>query len=123
MRYMLMMHVPRGTCDWQVSTWTPEDLKAHHNFMHRLNRELTDSGELVGAEGLSAPGEAKVVRAGKGGVPAVTDGPFPEAKESWLDTGSSRSTGRNGHTRSRLRPRQHRGPAVPRSSFRSRCAR
>jgi hypothetical protein len=35
----------------------------------------------VGAEGLAAPGEARVVRAGKNGAPAVTDGPFAEAKE------------------------------------------
>jgi hypothetical protein len=49
--------------------------------MHSLNRDLTESGELVGVEGLAAPGEARVVRAGKNGVPAVTDGPFPEAKE------------------------------------------
>ena len=81
MRYMLMMHAPRGTGDYQVTSWSPEDLKAHIGFMHRLNKDLTDSGELVGAEGLAAPGEARVVRAGKGGAPAVTDGPFPEAKE------------------------------------------
>ena len=81
MRYMLMMHVPRGTGDYQISNWSPEEFKAHIAFMQNLNRELTDSGELVGAEGLAAPREAKVVRAGKGGVPAVTDGPFPESKE------------------------------------------
>ena len=81
MKYMLMMHAPRGTGDYQINNWSPEDFKAHIAFMHRLNRELTDAGELVGAEGLAAPGEAKVVRAGKNGVPAVTDGPFPEAKE------------------------------------------
>jgi hypothetical protein len=82
MRYMLMMHAPRsGTGDYQVSNWKPEDIKAHIDFMHRLNRDLTDAGELVGAEGLAAPGEARVVRAGKNGAPAVTDGPFAEAKE------------------------------------------
>lgn len=81
MRYMLMMHVPRGTGDYQIGGWSPEDFKAHIDFMHRLNTELTEAGELVGGEGLAAPGEAKVVRAGKSGVPAVTDGPFPEAKE------------------------------------------
>ena len=81
MRYMLMMHAPRGTGDYQVNSWSPEDLKAHIAFMRALNRELTDSGELVGAEGLAAPGEAKVVRAGQNGAPVVTDGPFPEAKE------------------------------------------
>ena len=81
MRYMLMMNVPRGTGDYQITSWSPEDFKAHIDFMHRFNKELTESGELVGAEGLASPGEAKVVRAGKNGVPAVTDGPFPEAKE------------------------------------------
>ena len=81
MKYMLMMHVPRGTGDYQISSWSPDEFKAHIDFMRNLNRELTDSGELVGAEGLAAPGQAKVVRAGKNGVPAVTDGPFPESKE------------------------------------------
>jgi hypothetical protein len=81
MRFMLMMHAPKGTGDYQISEWKPEDLKAHIEFMHELNRELTQAGELVGGEGLSAPGEARVVRAGKNGAPAVTDGPFAEAKE------------------------------------------
>jgi hypothetical protein len=81
MRYMLMMHAPRGTGEYQVSSWSPDDLKAHIGFMHELNKGLTQAGELVDAQGLSAPGEAKVVRAGTNGVPAVTDGPFPEAKE------------------------------------------
>jgi len=81
MRYMLMMHAPRGTGDYQVSTWSPNDLKAHVGFMRSLNTDLTQAGELVDAQGLSAPGEARVVRAEKNGVPAVTDGPFPEAKE------------------------------------------
>lgn len=81
MRYMLMMHAPRGTGEYQINNWSPEDFKAHIDFMHRLNRELTESGELVGAEGLAPPGQAKVVRAGKSSAPAVTDGPFPEAKE------------------------------------------
>jgi len=76
-----MMHAPRGTGEYQASAWSPDDLRAHIGFMHRLNKDLTQSGELVGAEGLAAPGEAKVVRAGKNGSPAVTDGPFPEAKE------------------------------------------
>jgi hypothetical protein len=77
---MLMMHAPRGTGDWQVASWSPEDLQAHIGFMHRLNADLTASGELVGAEGLAPPAEAKLVRAGKDGAP-VTDGPFAEAKE------------------------------------------
>ena len=79
MKYMLMMHYAgEGP---PIHTWPPEDIKAHIGFMHEFNKELTKAGELVGAEGLAAPGEARVVRAGKNGVPAVTDGPFPESKE------------------------------------------
>jgi hypothetical protein len=81
MKFMLMMNAPGGKGDWQVSHWTPDDLKAHIGFMKRFGEELGASGELVGAEGLAAPGQAKIVRAGKGGRPEVTDGPFPEAKE------------------------------------------
>lgn len=81
MRYMLMMHAPRGTGEWDVEDWTPGELKANIEFMLQLNRELTEKGELVDAQGLTPPGQARVVRAGKDGAPAVTDGPFPEAKE------------------------------------------
>jgi hypothetical protein len=81
MRYMLMMHAPRGTGDWAVSGWSPDDLKAHISFMIDFNKKLQGTGELVGAEGLAPPADARVVRAGKSGAPAVTDGPFAEAKE------------------------------------------
>src|SRR5258705_2805500 len=81
MKFMLMMNAPRGGGDWNVMTWAPEDLKAHIGFMKRLNRELRDEGALVGAEGLAAPAQARIVRAGKDGAPEVTDGPFAEAKE------------------------------------------
>jgi len=81
MRYILMMHAPRGNGQYKVAEWKPEELQAHIGFMHRLNRELRDAGELVGAEGLAPPADARIVRAGKNGAPAVTDGPFPESKE------------------------------------------
>ena len=81
MKFMLMMNAPRGTGDYQVSSWSPDDLKAHIGFMNSLNKELIGAGELVSAEGLAAPGEAKRVRAGKSGGPPVTDGVFPESKE------------------------------------------
>jgi hypothetical protein len=81
MKYMLMMHAPGGNGGYQISSWSPEDFQAHIQFMVDLNTELTGSGELVGAEGLAPPSEARVVRAGSNGAPAVTDGPFAEAKE------------------------------------------
>ena len=81
MKYMLMMNAKRGKGDWAVMSWPEADLKAHIRFMKDFNKELTRSGELVAAEGLASPGEARVVRAKKNGTPEVTDGPFAEAKE------------------------------------------
>ncbi len=81
MKFMLMMHAPRGTGDWSVADWAPADLQAHIGFMKRFARELGEAGELVGAEGLGSPAQARVVRAGKNGAPEVTDGPFAESKE------------------------------------------
>jgi hypothetical protein len=81
MKFMLMMNAPRGAGDWAVSNWSADELKAHIGFMKRLNQELSDSGEFVAAEGLAAPGEARIVRASRSGKPEVTDGPFAESKE------------------------------------------
>jgi hypothetical protein len=81
MKFMLMMHAPRGTGEYAVTQWKPEEFQAHIRFMHDLNRDLTAAGELAAAEGLAAPGEARIVRAGTNGAPAVTDGPFAESKE------------------------------------------
>jgi hypothetical protein len=78
MKFMLMMHAPRATGDWEIFNWPKEAIKAHIDFMIRLNKELTEAGEFAVAEGLASPGEAKVVRAGKDGRP---DGVFPETKE------------------------------------------
>lgn len=80
MRYIMMMHTPGGTGGYQINNWSPEDFKAHIAFMHQFNKELMDAGEWVDGQGLTPPGEAKLVRAGKNGEP-VTDGPFPESKE------------------------------------------
>ena len=81
MKFMLMMNAPGGKGDWAVANWSGEDLKKHIGFMMRFSKDLGDAGELVAAEGLAAPGQARFVRARKDGTPEVTDGPFAEAKE------------------------------------------
>jgi hypothetical protein len=84
MKYMLLM-APRGTqADWdEFTSMPPEDLQAHFQFQNQLVQSLRDAGVLVDGQGLAQPDEAKIVRATSDGTPAVTDGPFPEAKE-WL---------------------------------------
>jgi hypothetical protein len=79
MKYILMMNAPRK--GWETfNTWPKEVLKAHIGFMKSFTKGLSESGELVSAEGLAMPDQAKLVRAGKDGAP-ITDGVFPEAKE------------------------------------------
>ena len=78
MKYILMMNTMRA--GQGVPNWHRNDLQAHIAFMKDTNKQLRESGELVAAEGLSFPDQAKVVRAGNDGVP-ITDGVFPESKE------------------------------------------
>ena len=79
MKYILMMNCPKTGYE-TFGAWPKKDLQAHIGFMMSFNKSLREAGELVSAEGLASPQEAKVVRAGKDGAP-VTDGVFPEAKE------------------------------------------
>jgi hypothetical protein len=78
MKYILMMNTMRAGVG--VPAWPKADLQAHVAFMRRLNSDLQESGEWVLGEGLSFPNQARLVRAGKDGLP-VTDGVFPESKE------------------------------------------
>ena len=80
MKFMLMMHAPRGDGDYKINQWKPEELRAHIQFMKDLNKDLREAGELVACEGLAPPAQARLVRA-KDGAPEVTDGPFAESKE------------------------------------------
>jgi hypothetical protein len=79
MKYILMMNGMKSNCE-SIGAWPKNDIQAHIAFMINLNKSLGESGELVSAEGLAMPDQAKVVRAGKDGAP-ITDGVFPETKE------------------------------------------
>jgi hypothetical protein len=79
MKYIVMMNTMKAG-NAPFPGWSKEDVQRHIGFMIGLNKELSESGELVSAEGLSFPEQAKLVRAGSDGMP-VTDGVFPESKE------------------------------------------
>ena len=78
MKYILMMNTMKAGSG--VPEWPHKDLQAHIAFMMDFNKKLRQAGELVSAEGLAFPDQAKQVRAGKDGEP-ITDGVFPESKE------------------------------------------
>lgn len=79
MKYILMMNtMKKGVAPFPG--WSQEDIRRMMRFMTDFVKSLRASGELVTAEGLPFPDEAKLVRAGDDGTP-ITDGVFPEGKE------------------------------------------
>jgi hypothetical protein len=82
MKYILLMSGTKAGVE-TYHAWSPKDIEAHMAVLHRINQDLTESGEFVATQGLAQPKEAKVVRGEKNGVP-VTDGIFPESKEFLL---------------------------------------
>jgi hypothetical protein len=79
MKYMLMMNCPKTGYE-SFGSWPKEDIKRNIAFMIQIDKDLRASGELVYAEGLASPHDAKLVRAAADGAPG-TGGEFPESKE------------------------------------------
>ena len=79
MKYMLMMNTPGGG-PYRISQWPKKDIEAHIGFMKTFAAKLAKNGELVDAQGLTGPDQAKLVKANPDGTPD-TDGVFPETKE------------------------------------------
>ncbi|THA50337.1 YciI family protein [Streptomyces sp. A1136] len=82
MKYMLLMQFSEKSVDFPgIQEWKPEEFRAHIGFMKDTNRKLAEAGELVDAQGLAMPENARIVRSHAGGAPLITEGPFPETKE------------------------------------------
>jgi len=86
MKYMIMLYGSQQFYDMMagkpsdVPAMSAEDLAAMHAHMESYHDALVESGELVDAQGLSAPVHARRVQL-QDGVPVVTDGPYPETEE------------------------------------------
>ena len=78
MKYMIMTF---GSAEAGLAAMGRDWMLEMIQFMKKLDEDLRQSGELVGAEGLADGSQAKTVRI-KNGLPVATDGPFAEAKES-----------------------------------------
>ena len=76
------MAAPKAGVD-TYRAWSKQDIQAHYAALKGINKELAEAGEFVASERLAGPDQAKVVRAGKDGMP-ITDGVFAEAKEFLL---------------------------------------
>jgi hypothetical protein len=82
MKYILLMSGTKAGVD-SYRAWSQKDIEAHMAVLRGIANDLTGSEEFVATQGLAEPGEAKVVRGEKNGMP-VTDGIFPESKEFLL---------------------------------------
>jgi hypothetical protein len=76
MKYMLLIYENADTREIFSGEQGGELMATLNEIMD----EVTKSGELVGTQALADPSTAKSVRTGAGS-PAITDGPFAEAKE------------------------------------------
>jgi hypothetical protein len=78
MKYMLLIY----NNPEYLESLPKEDLDAIFSDVNTIMDELNKSGEWIGGEGLAHPSQTKTIRV-RDGVPAVTDGPFVEAKEQF----------------------------------------
>lgn len=76
MKYMLLIYNNPATYE----AWSQEEREAMFGEVGALMAELTESGEFVAGEALADSANSRTVRV-RDGVPAVTDGPYAEAKE------------------------------------------
>ncbi len=76
MKYLLIMQINPEVLDALTEEERGQIGDGHAAFM----KELQDSGEFILTQALADPANSTVV-AGTGAAPAVTDGPFLEAKE------------------------------------------
>ena len=76
MKFLLIMHLNPDVFGALAEDERNEIMTGHGAFMDLI----TKSGELITTQALADPSQSAVVRV-RGGQPAVTDGPYLEAKE------------------------------------------
>lgn len=81
-KYLLLKHYQGAPepPDWvPMDRWTPDEVRAHMQYMSEFAERLQSTGEFVDAQGVSADGVW--VRSGDDARTPVTDGPFAETKD------------------------------------------
>lgn len=88
MKYMLMLLATQADYDAMngkaspgAPVWSRDELRAMFRHMEALNDDLVKSGEWVDGQGLDEPSRTRLVTADADGRPAVSEGPYGEAKE------------------------------------------
>jgi hypothetical protein len=71
----------RGNASEQAPAWSEQELQAMYAYMGAIGDDLSESGELVDAQGLTDPARARQVSLDADGKAVITDGPYSETKE------------------------------------------
>ncbi|MET7984767.1 MULTISPECIES: YciI family protein [unclassified Streptomyces] len=71
----------RGNASEHAPAWSEQELQAMYAYMGAIGDDLSESGELVDAQGLTDPARARQVSLGPDGKAVITDGPYSETKE------------------------------------------
>ncbi|MEO3972943.1 YciI family protein [Streptomyces sp. CAU 1734] len=88
MKYLVMVQGAQvdydamgGKASEHSPAWSEDELRSMFEYMGAIDNDLAESGELVDAQGLTAPDRARTVGLGPDGRPVITDGPYGETKE------------------------------------------
>ncbi len=76
-KYLLIHHYEGGAgCDLPMGRWDPADIRAHVDYQHALDADLTAAGELVEARGVARDGKRVVSDGIRSAVSAAPGDPL-----------------------------------------------
>jgi hypothetical protein len=88
MKYLVMVQgtqadydAMRGKASAHSPAWSEEELQTMFAYMGAINDDLSETGELVDAQGLAEPAQTRHVTLGDDGKAVITDGPYSETEE------------------------------------------
>ena len=88
MKYLVMVQgtqmdyeAMRGKAATDSPAWSEQDIQAMYAHMGAINNDLSETGELIDAQGLAEPAKIRLVSPGADGKAVITDGPYSETKE------------------------------------------
>ncbi|MEU6349519.1 YciI family protein [Streptomyces sp. NPDC047072] len=88
MKYLVMVQgtqadyeAMRGKGSAKSPAWGEQEIQAMYTYMGALNNDLSETGELIDAQGLAEPAKVRHVTLGADGKAVITDGPYSETKE------------------------------------------
>jgi hypothetical protein len=88
MKYLVMVEgtqadyeAMRGKGSEYSPAWSEQEIQTMYAFMGAINDDLSETGEMLDAQGLAEPAKIRHVSRGADGKAVITDGPYSETKE------------------------------------------